>query len=144
MEIILTHQKKKEKKRQSKSLPFFYFLQEKKKSDMENYFSPPGEATLSLVPPTAPSLADTTGGLDITAYPRPAVTLKAKVLYDYDAADKNELSLLADEVSVRAFTQHFRYFKGGGGGECGGYCMFAIGVEFWMGYLSCLGLLAFY
>ena len=26
------------------------------------------------------------------------------VLYDYDAADKNELSLLADEVSVRAYT----------------------------------------
>lgn len=76
----------------------------KAKSDIENYFSPPGEAALSLVPPSAPPPADTSSGLDPNTIPRPSLTRKAKVLYDYDAADKNELSLLADEVSVRAYS----------------------------------------
>lgn len=75
----------------------------KAKSDMENYFSPPGDAALSLVPPSAPPPTDTSSGLDPNTIPRPSLTRKAKVLYDYDAADKNELSLLADEVSVRAY-----------------------------------------
>lgn len=74
---------------------------------MENYFSPPGEAAASpLVTPSAPPPADTSSGLDPNTIPRPSLTRKAKVLYDYDAADKNELSLLADEVSVRANTWH--------------------------------------
>lgn len=60
--------------------------------------SPPGDAALSFVPPSAPSFSDTSGGLDLNTVPRPSLTQKAKVLYDYDAADKNELSLLADEV----------------------------------------------
>ena len=72
------------------------------KSDMGHYFSPPGEAALSMVPPSAPSPADTSSGFDVDTVPRPSLTRKAKVLYDYDAAEKNELSLLADEVSVRA------------------------------------------
>ena len=46
---------------------------------------------------------DTSSALDPNTVPRPALTKKAKVLYDYDAADKNELSLLADEVSVGAY-----------------------------------------
>ena len=78
--------------------------QKKAKSDMKNYFSPPGDAALSLVPPSAPPPTDTSSGLDPNTIPRPSLTRKAKVLYDYDAADKNELSLLADEVSVRAYT----------------------------------------
>lgn len=69
---------------------------------MENYFSPPGEAALPLAPPSAPSPSDSSSGLDPNTVPRPSLTRKAKVLYDYDAAEKNELSLLADEVSVRA------------------------------------------
>ncbi|KAL9988686.1 hypothetical protein ACROYT_G003160 [Oculina patagonica] len=61
--------------------------------------SPPGEAAASpLVTPSAPPPADTSSGLDPNTIPRPSLTRKAKVLYDYDAADKNELSLLADEV----------------------------------------------
>lgn len=35
----------------------------------------------------------------------PSITRKAKVLYDYDAMDKTELSLLADEVLLITFTQ---------------------------------------
>lgn len=58
--------------------------------------SPPGEVTPPVAPPAVPS--DAAGGVDINSYPRPAVTRKAKVLYDYDASEKNELSLLADEV----------------------------------------------
>ena len=77
--------------------------QQKQKSDMENYFSPPGDVALSLVTPSAPPPADTSSGLDLNTIPRPSLTRKAKVLYDYDAADKNELSLLAEEVSVRAY-----------------------------------------
>ena len=74
------------------------------KSDMENYFSPPGEAAMPMAPPSAPSPIDTSSGFDPDTVPRPSLTRKAKVLYDYDAAEKNELSLLADEVSVRAET----------------------------------------
>ena len=58
--------------------------------------SPPGEVTPPVAPPAVPS--DAAGGVDINSYTRPAVTRKAKVLYDYDASEKNELSLLADEV----------------------------------------------
>ena len=54
-----------------------------------------------MAPPSAPS-ADTASGFDLNTVPRPSLTKKAKVLYDYDAAEKNELSLLADEVSVVA------------------------------------------
>lgn len=75
-----------------------------RKSDMENYFSPPGDVASPLVTPSAPPSADSASGLDPNTVPRPSLTRKAKVLYDYDAADKNELSLLADEVSVRACT----------------------------------------
>lgn len=35
---------------------------------------------------------------DINTVTRPTVTHKAKVLYDYDATEDDELSLLADEV----------------------------------------------
>lgn len=35
-------------------------------------------------------------------------TRKAKVLYDYDAADSSELSLLADEVSFHPNLSGFR------------------------------------
>ena len=41
-------------------------------------------------PPTVPS--DVAGGVDMNSYPRPTVTRKAKVLYDYDILEKNELS----------------------------------------------------
>ena len=74
---------------------------------MKISFSPPGDAAISFVPPSAPSFSDTSGGLDLNTVPRPSLTQKAKVLYDYDAADKNELSLLADEVSDMALALHF-------------------------------------
>lgn len=64
-----------------------------------HYFSPPGEGGLPLAPPSAPPPSDTSSGFDLNIVPRPSLTKKAKVLYDYDAAEKNELSLLADEVS---------------------------------------------
>lgn len=61
--------------------------------------SPPGEGGLPLAPPSAPPpTSDTSSGFDLNTVPRPSLTKKAKVLYDYDAAEKNELSLLADEV----------------------------------------------
>ncbi|EDO38201.1 predicted protein [Nematostella vectensis] len=60
--------------------------------------TPPPTDSVPLVPPTAPSAADVRGVLDVNAYPRPSVTKKAKVLYDYDATDSSELSLLSDEV----------------------------------------------
>ena len=63
------------------------------------FASSPGGLSLPLAPPSAPPSTDTSGGLDFSSISRPSVTRKAKVLYDYDAADKNELSLLADEVS---------------------------------------------
>lgn len=62
--------------------------------------TPPGD----IMPPTpaasAPSAADVAAGPDPTGFTRPAQTRKAKVLYDYDAADDNELSLLSDEVRI--------------------------------------------
>ena len=64
-----------------------------------HYFSPPGEVGLPLAPPSALPPSDTSSGFDLNTVPRPSLTKKAKVLYDYDAAEKNELSLLADEVS---------------------------------------------
>ena len=38
-------------------------------------------------------------GLDPNTVPRPSLTRNAKVLYDNAAAEKNELSLLTDEVT---------------------------------------------
>ena len=67
---------------------------------MVHYFSPPGDAGLSVAPPSAPPSSDTSSRFDLNTVPRPSLTKKAKVLYDYDAVEKNELSLLADEVSV--------------------------------------------
>lgn len=64
--------------------------------------SPQGNATL---PQDAASAVET-DTLKIEEVQAPATgTRKAKVLYDYDAADTSELSLLADEVSTR--TQSF-------------------------------------
>ncbi|XP_068695154.1 endophilin-B1-like isoform X2 [Montipora foliosa] len=60
--------------------------------------SPPGDAGLSMAPPSAPPSSDTSSRFDLNTVPRPSLTKKAKVLYDYDAVEKNELSLLADEV----------------------------------------------
>lgn len=77
-------------------------LYHRTRSDTENYFSPPGDATIPLAPPSGSLPIDSSRSLDPNTVPRPALTRKAKVLYDYDAADKNELSLLADEVSVTA------------------------------------------
>jgi hypothetical protein len=44
--------------------------------------------------------------LDIHTVTKPSVTHKAKVLYDYDAAEDDELSLLADEVSRDPWLSH--------------------------------------
>lgn len=56
--------------------------------------------------PLDPASAVETDTLKIEEVQAPATgTRKAKVLYDYDAADTSELSLLADEVSTR--TQSF-------------------------------------
>ena len=63
--------------------------------------SPPGEVTPPVAPPSVSS--QVSSGVDINSYPRPSVTRKAKVLYDYDASEKDELSLLADEVSFGIF-----------------------------------------
>jgi hypothetical protein len=41
--------------------------------------------------------------LDINTVSRPSVTHKARVLYDYDAAEDDEISLLADEVGQEAW-----------------------------------------
>ena len=61
--------------------------------------SPPGDLGQTVVsPPSAPSAGNPP--VDINAHQRPLMTKKAKVLYDYDASDKEELSLLADEVSI--------------------------------------------
>ena len=38
--------------------------------------------------------------IDINTVAKPAMTRKAKVLYDYDATEADELSLLADEVGL--------------------------------------------
>ena len=40
--------------------------------------------------------------LDINTITKPSFTHKAKVLYDYDAAEDDEISLLADEVGWEA------------------------------------------
>ena len=56
------------------------------------FFSP-------LERPTRPSLPSDPPPYTSVAPPsRPLVTRRAKVLYDYDAYDSTELSLLADEV----------------------------------------------
>lgn len=60
--------------------------------------TPPGDMMPTVPGPTAPPAADVGAGKDMSSYPKPAQTRKAKVLYDYDAADDSELSLLSDEV----------------------------------------------
>uniref|UniRef100_A0A8C2ELM4 Endophilin-B1 n=1 Tax=Cyprinus carpio TaxID=7962 RepID=A0A8C2ELM4_CYPCA len=65
--------------------------------------SPPSTATLPGASPTSrspnPSNALESSTLKIEEVKPPATgTRKAKVLYDYDAADSSELSLLADEL----------------------------------------------
>ncbi|CAB4023644.1 endophilin-B1-like isoform X3 [Paramuricea clavata] len=55
-------------------------------------------ASMSKAPPYNISKPSTT--LDIHTVTKPSVTHKAKVLYDYDAAEDDELSLLADEVII--------------------------------------------
>ncbi len=58
----------------------------------------PGASPPSLPPNPSNALESST--LKIEEVKPPATgTRKAKVLYDYDAADTSELSLLADEVS---------------------------------------------
>ncbi|MGH0146434.1 UNVERIFIED_CONTAM: hypothetical protein FKN15_008231 [Acipenser sinensis] len=58
--------------------------------------SPSSAATLPVQPSSSPL---DTGTLSIEEVQPPATgTRKAKVLYDYDAADTSELSLLADEL----------------------------------------------
>lgn len=55
-----------------------------------------------LAPP--PVASPTPPALEVEEVQAPAAgTRKAKVLYDYDAADTSELSLLADEVSARVW-----------------------------------------
>ena len=51
----------------------------------------PGGAVLPSAPPA-------TSDANQNGIPKPNLARKAKVLYDYDAADMNELSLIADEV----------------------------------------------
>lgn len=48
----------------------------------------------SIMPSAPPSSSDA----NQNGIPKPNLARKAKVLYDYDAADMNELSLIADEV----------------------------------------------
>jgi hypothetical protein len=63
-------------------------------------------ASMSKAPPYNISKPSTT--LDIHTVTKPSVTHKAKVLYDYDAAEDDELSLLADEVSRDPRPPHAR------------------------------------
>ncbi len=61
---------------------------------------PPYLGLLHLVFPQTPPMPLSLATLKIEEVKPPATgTRKAKVLYDYDAADTSELSLLADEVS---------------------------------------------
>ena len=55
-------------------------------------------ASISKPPPYNVSKPSTK--LDINTVTKPSVTHKAKVLYDYDASESDELSLLADEVCI--------------------------------------------
>ena len=50
------------------------------------------------VTPSAPSLP--VDNSDQQEHDSPSITRRARVLYDYDAADSSELSLLADEVCL--------------------------------------------
>lgn len=56
---------------------------------------PIGSTPVGSVLPSAPPIASDANQNGI---PKPNLARKAKVLYDYDAADMNELSLIADEV----------------------------------------------
>jgi hypothetical protein len=58
-------------------------------------------SSLSKPPPFNVSKPSTK--LDINTVSRPSVTHKARVLYDYDAAEDDEISLLADEVGQEAW-----------------------------------------
>lgn len=62
--------------------------------------APPGDIMPTVSVPTAPPASDVAASKDMSSLPKPAQTRKAKVLYDYDAADDTELSLLSDEVYV--------------------------------------------
>ncbi len=55
---------------------------------------PIGGTPVGSVIPSAPPTSDA----NQNGLPKSNVSRKAKVLYDYDAADMNELSLVADEV----------------------------------------------
>ena len=57
-------------------------------------------------PPYNVHVAKSPLDIDINNAPKPSVTRKAKVLYDYDATEDNELSLLADEVCPSLQVQH--------------------------------------
>ena len=52
----------------------------------------------SPVGPILPSAPPASSDANQNGIPKPNLARKAKVLYDYDAADMNELSLIADEV----------------------------------------------
>uniref|UniRef100_A0A8C1SDM1 SH3-domain GRB2-like endophilin B2b n=1 Tax=Cyprinus carpio TaxID=7962 RepID=A0A8C1SDM1_CYPCA len=78
--------------------------------------SPPSTATLPGASPTSrspnPSNALESSTLKIEEVKPPATgTRKAKVLYDYDAADSSELSLLADEVGFEEVCFPFSTFS---------------------------------
>ncbi len=57
---------------------------------------PIGSSPMAPMDPSAPPAA--TSDANQNGIPKPNLARKAKVLYDYDAADMNELSLVADEV----------------------------------------------
>ena len=48
--------------------------------------------------PPAYNISQSSPSFDINTIPKPSITHKAKVLYDYDASEGDELTLLADEV----------------------------------------------
>ena len=52
----------------------------------------------SMNKPPPYNISSPSAKLDVNTIVRPPVTHKAKVLYDYDATEDDELSLLADEV----------------------------------------------
>ena len=62
---------------------------------------PPGRGVpplSGLGKPPPYNITQPSANIDINTVLKPSVTHKAKVLYDYDASEDDELSLLADEV----------------------------------------------
>ena len=106
MKNLLPPVEKKKKWRNRKSKGWYkelIYLARKHKAWYENFFQSSRWCSFIFCSSLYTFLiSDTSGGLDLNTVPRPSLTQKAKVLYDYDAADKNELSLLADEVSDMA------------------------------------------